>query len=167
MPPPEAVAGTYKMKDGRTIKVAPLTDEDRRTIFRWIDLGCPIDLDPRYDPKAATPTSYGWMGDDQRPTLTVTWPAAGMNPELTRILVGMADAYTGLDPATFTATADFPIEGVASGANLAGRFKEKSPGVWELVLATPIKSLEKGTLIVSMKDRQGNGSRVERRFSVK
>ena len=36
MPPPEAV------KAG---KVAPLTDEDRRTIFRWIDLGCPLDLD--------------------------------------------------------------------------------------------------------------------------
>ena len=36
MPPPEAV------KKG---KVQPLSDEDRRTIVRWIDLGCPIDLD--------------------------------------------------------------------------------------------------------------------------
>ena len=27
----------------------PITDEDRRTIARWIDLGCPIDLD--YDPQ--------------------------------------------------------------------------------------------------------------------
>ena len=35
--------------DGKKIKVAPLTDEDRRTLVRWIDLGCPIDLD--YDPK--------------------------------------------------------------------------------------------------------------------
>src|SRR5262249_40554168 len=40
MPPPEAV------KSG---KVAPLTDEDRRTLVRWIDLGCPIDLD--FDPR--------------------------------------------------------------------------------------------------------------------
>ena len=38
MPPPDAV------KAG---KVAPLTDEDRRTLVRWIDLGCPIDLDVR------------------------------------------------------------------------------------------------------------------------
>ena len=30
-------------------KVKPLTDEDRRTIVRWIDLGCPIDLD--FDPR--------------------------------------------------------------------------------------------------------------------
>ena len=49
MPPPEAVAGTYEGPDGKKIKVAPLTDEDRRTIFRWIDLGCPVDLD--FDPK--------------------------------------------------------------------------------------------------------------------
>ena len=40
MPPPEAV------KEG---KVAALSDEDRRTLTRWIDLGCPVDLD--YDPK--------------------------------------------------------------------------------------------------------------------
>ena len=35
MPPPQAV------KSG---KVQPLTDEDRLTLVRWIDLGCPIDL---------------------------------------------------------------------------------------------------------------------------
>ena len=41
MPPPEAVAGTYVGPDGKKVKVAPLTDEDRRTLVRWIDLGCP------------------------------------------------------------------------------------------------------------------------------
>src|SRR5262249_3988856 len=40
MPPPDAV------KEG---KVKALSDEDRRTLLRWIDLGCPIDLD--YDAK--------------------------------------------------------------------------------------------------------------------
>src|SRR5256885_680803 len=49
MPPPDAVAGTYRAPDGQLIKVTPLTDEDRRTIVRWIDLGCPIDFD--FDPK--------------------------------------------------------------------------------------------------------------------
>src|SRR5262249_25293131 len=33
MPPPEAVAGTYDGPDGKKIAVAPLTDEDRRTIL--------------------------------------------------------------------------------------------------------------------------------------
>ena len=53
MPPPEAVAGTYVGPDGKKVKVAPLTDEDRLTLVRWIDLGCPIDLD--YD--AAQPAA--------------------------------------------------------------------------------------------------------------
>src|SRR5438094_10393139 len=37
MPPPEAVAGNFAAPDGRKIKVPPLSDEDRRTIVRWID----------------------------------------------------------------------------------------------------------------------------------
>lgn len=50
MPPAEAVASG---------KVQPLTDEDRRTIVRWIDLGCPIDVDPQYNPAAPNARSYG------------------------------------------------------------------------------------------------------------
>src|SRR5262249_2583798 len=107
MPPPEAVAGTYKGPDGKSVNVAPLSDEDRRTIVRWIDLGCPIDLDPQYDPAKPESKSYGWMGDDQRPTLTLTYPAPGKNSPLSRILVGMTDAYTGLDQSSFEVTADF------------------------------------------------------------
>jgi hypothetical protein len=80
MPPPEAV------KSG---KVAPLTDEDKRTLVRWIDLGCPIDLD--YDAANPKERCYGWMLDETRPTLTLTYPRAGTNPPLTRILVGMHD----------------------------------------------------------------------------
>src|SRR6185503_15457970 len=44
MPPPDAVAGTYVTPDGQKIKVQGLTDEERMTFVRWIDLGCPIDL---------------------------------------------------------------------------------------------------------------------------
>src|SRR5262249_6542873 len=88
MPPPESIKGTYKGPDGKFIKVPPLPDEDRRTIARWIDLGCPIDLDSNYRPSDPNSRSLGWMGDDQRPTLTLTYPKAGRNPPLTRILIG-------------------------------------------------------------------------------
>ena len=164
MPPPEAVAGTYKAPDGRKIKVAPLTDEDRLTIVRWIDLGCPIDLD--YDPARPEERGYGWMGDDQRPTLTLTYPRAGHNDEVTRFLVGMHDYYTGLDLKSFEVVADFPVDGVKAGQNLASRFKRKEQGVWELRLTDAIKRLAKGILTVSIKDRQGNVSRIERTFAV-
>jgi hypothetical protein len=155
MPPPEAVTA------GR---VKPLGDEDRRTLLRWIDLGCPIDLD--HDPAHPERRGHGWMLDDQRPTLTLTWPRTGTNAGLGRILVGMTDYYTGLDRDSFRVEADFEIDGVPAGRNLAARFREKSRGVWELKLSRPITRLARGKLLVSVKDRQGNLSRIERTFSV-
>jgi hypothetical protein len=157
MPPIEAV------KAGR---VRPLSDEDRRTIIRWIDLGCPIDLDPHYDPTVPGSRSYGWMCDDQRPTLTMTWPQAGHNDSLARILIGMADAYTGLDPASLVVVADFAIDSGRPGQNLAPWFTALPGNRWELNLAQPIESLPRGTIIVFVKDRQGNLQRVHRELSV-
>ena len=83
------------------------------------------------------------MGDDQRPTLTVTYPQPGENEPLSRVMIGMADAYTGLDLASFTVTADFAVDGVQAGENLAPRFKLVSPGVWQWKLAKPIAGLRK------------------------
>ncbi len=164
MPPPEAVAGTYVGPDGKTVKVAALSDEDRRTLVRWVDLGCPIDLD--FDAKTAREAGYGWTLDDGRPTLTLSTPRPGANAELKRIVVGMYDYGTGIDPASFTVKADFPLDGSEPGTELAGRFKETSPGVRELTLATPVTSLKRGTLTVAVKDRQGNLTRIERTLSV-
>jgi hypothetical protein len=164
MPPPKAVAGTYAGPEGKKIKVAPLSDEDRRTIVRWIDLGCPIDHD--FDPKQPERRGNGWMLDDQRPTLTLTYPRAGVNKPLTRILVGMHDYYSGLDMDSFRVVADFPIDGARADENLAKKFRPKGDGVWELALTTPVANLRKGKLTVSVKDQQGNISRIERTFSV-
>ena len=146
MPPPAAV------KDG---SVKPLTDEDRLTIVRWIDLGCPIDLDP----------AHGWMLDDQRPTLTVATPKIGSNPPLDRILIGMHD-YAGLDEKSFGVIADFAVNGMPAGTNLAPQFKTTASGVWELPVS-PALTLPRGKLRVSVKDKQGNATRIERTFTSK
>ena len=156
MPPPEAV------KSG---KVKPLSDEDRFTLVRWIDLGCPIDLD--FDPKTPERTGKGWMLDDQRPTLTLTYPRAVTNETLSRIVVGMNDYDTGLNMDSFHVVADFEIDGQKAGTNLAMKFQATDRGVWELKIAKPPTRIEKGNLTVVIKDRQGNESRVERTFSVK
>ena len=84
MPPPDAV------KEG---KVKPLTDEDRRTLVRWIDLGCPIDLD--YDPAKPEERGAGWMQDDNRPTLTLTYPKPGANGRPHRWASGLPDVARG------------------------------------------------------------------------
>ena len=155
MPPPDAV------KEG---KVRPLSDEDKFTLVRWIDLGCPIDLD--FDPRQPERRGRGWLIDDQRPTLTLTYPCAGVNAPLTRILVGMYDYGTGLDQTSFQVVANFPLAGVAAGEDLAQKFRSKSDGVWELALAAPLRNLPSGKLTISVSDRQGNISRIERTFSV-
>jgi hypothetical protein len=163
MPPPEAVAGTYEGPDGQRIKVAPLTDEDRRTIFRWIDLGCPLDLIP--GSRNSQERGNGWLLDDQRPTLTLASPQAGANKSLTRIVVGMHDYGSGLDMSSFEVIADFALDGVAAGQNLAAKFQAITPGVWEMTLSRPLTELSRGTLTVSVKDRQGNTTRIERTLS--
>jgi len=155
MPPADAV------KSG---KVAPLTDEDRRMIVRWIDLGCPIDHD--FDAKNPDRRGNGWMLDDQRPTLTLTYPQAGANKLLTRIVVGMYDYGTGLDMESFQVTADFPIANMAAGTNLAKQGRSKADGVFEFVLPARAPVMTKGTLTVSVCDRQGNTTRIVRTFSV-
>ena len=119
----------------------PLTDEDRLTIVRWIDLGCPIDLD--YDPAKPQAAGFGWMLDDQRPTLTLASPRAGVNVSLDRILVGMYD-YGGLDVKSFEVIADFAVNGSPAGENLAAKFQATDPGVWQLKLAEPLKVARSG-----------------------
>ncbi len=165
MPPPEAVAGTYKGQDGKLVKVAPLSDEDKLTLVRWIDLGCPIDRE--FDAKRPTERGVGWLLDEGRPTLTLASPHAGPNTApLTRILIGMHDYGTGLDMASLSVTADLAIDGVKAGDNLAAKFKAFPDSRWELLLQSPIAPLPKGRLTVSVRDRQGNVSKVERTFSV-
>ena len=164
MPPPDAVAGKYVGQGGTTIKVEPLTNADRLTIVRWIDLGCPIDM--HFDPENPERQTYGWMCDDNRPTVTLTYPKAGANESLTRIVIGMSDYYSGLDMKSFEVKADFPIDGVDVGENLAPKFKQVNPGVWELRLAKSIAKLPRGRLTVVVRDRQGNRTHLERTFAV-
>src|SRR5262249_49460218 len=138
---------------------------DRLTLVRWIDLGCPIDL--AYD--AANPDARmagSWMVDDSRPIVVLAYPRAGANDPLSRIVVGMYDYYTGLDMNSIQVVADFPVDGTAAGENLAAKFKSTGHGTWEWKLNSPLTSLPKGKLSVSVKDRQGNETRVVRTFSV-
>ncbi len=146
MPPPEAV------KSG---KVKALSDEDRRTIIRWIDLGCPIDLKP-----------VGWGLDESRPTLALTGVRPGVNPPISRLLIGMHDCGTGLDVKSLRVTADFAIGDAKAGEDLASKFKAGDDGVWAWDLPAPLKGLKRGTLTVSVKDKQGNTTRIDRTFSV-
>jgi hypothetical protein len=155
MLPADAVAGTAKGPDGRPVQVAPLSEEDKLTLARWIDIGCPIDRN----------AGCGWFLDEGRPTLILTYPRPGANARLDRILIGMHDYGTGLDLATFRVTATVALDGIPAGENLAPRFKTGAPGIWELRLTNPPGPLSQARLQVEVHDRQGNTARIERTFS--
>jgi hypothetical protein len=155
MPPPDAVAaGT----------VEPLSDEDRRTFARWIDLGCPIDRD--YDPADPAARGRGWMLDDNRPVLTVSHPAPGSIDSFDRIVIGIDDYYTGLDYSTLTVSVNFELDAHPPGDNLAPDFVQTARGVWEYRFNRPVTTLDAGILDVSICDREGNESRNRRLFRV-
>jgi hypothetical protein len=133
---------------------------------RWIDLGCPIDLHPEFDPANIVAETSGYLADDHRPTLVLTYPAAGRNAEVSRLLIGLHDYESGLDMSSFRVTADVAIDDIAASENLAAKFQPLADSRWELKLKTPIKQLSKATLTVSISDREGNIASTTRSFSV-
>lgn len=136
----------------------PLTIDEKMNFGRWIDLGCPIDLSPKDATKA-----IGWYGDDVRPTLNVSVPARNSrSSELTHILIGLADAYTGIDLASLNVSANFPIDGFEADENFASAFEEVEDGVFRYDLAKPLVGPLSGTISFSVKDIQGNTSSIDR-----
>jgi hypothetical protein len=160
MPPPDAIAGTYKDDRGSSIKIEPLTDDDRRTLVRWIDLGCPIDLD--YNPAHPDRRGFGWMCDDNRPVITITSPRPG-DRSIDRIVIGLHDYYSGLDMDSLRVEANVAVEGLAPGENLFKRlaFNETRQGVWQFALKQTLEVAAEIELTVSAKDRQGNRAHIQ------
>lgn len=139
----------------------PLSEFEKRQIARWVDLGAPIDTG------AGTPRArFGWFLDDLRPTLDVSLPRAGLNTTpVTAIRVGVADAHSGIAADSLSITADFSVLGQPPGAELSRLSRQVADGVFEVPLVPA--SLARGVITVSVRDNQGNVSRVVRTFSTR
>ena len=141
--------------------VPPLSEDEKMTFARWVDLGCPINSGTGGN------ADYGWFADELPPTLTVSSPCQNRNTiPLTEIRVGVADAYTGLDTPTLSIKADFPVNGAPTGAELAGQGSFIAPGIYSIPLEPPISNLATSLVTASVADLQGNTNRVEVRFWV-
>lgn len=139
----------------------PLSEEEKLRIVRWIDLGAPLDTG------SGSAAALGWLLDDLRPTLTVSLPRAGSNPgPLAEFRFGVADAYSGIDPASLDVRADFAVNGRAAGAQLADLVEDLGDGRRRLALTAPIVQLARGVLTVGIADQQGNINRVQRVFAL-
>ena len=101
---------------------ALLSDSERRLFSSWIDLAMPIDQ------------GGGYWRDENRPTLTLK--IAG-----NELLVGAADAYSGIDAASLSVSVN----------SKKVSLKSKAPGIWSAQLVAP------STVVTArVKDRAGN-----------
>ena len=145
-----------------TSNVPALTIDEKMTFARWIDLGCPIDH------SAGTPSqAYGWLLDDMPPALTLSAPRPGLNTlPLTTFRVGVADGYTGIATGTLSITSTLGISGRAPGTQLADLAVLVGDGIYELVLPQMITHTNGAHVVASVRDGQGNITRVDQSFSI-
>jgi hypothetical protein len=142
--------------------VSGLSGEQKLTLGRWIDLGCPIDT-----ARGTDNAGFGWFLDDLRPTLEVSLPRPGVNAAPLELLrIGVADANSGVDHDTLRVTADFDVAGRPAGDELADLFTRSGDGIYTLDLPEPLGATARAHLFVEIADVQGNVTRVDRRFTV-
>ncbi len=141
--------------------VPALSEDEKMLIARWIDLGAPIDT--------ATlngNVGFGWFLDDLRPTLEVSLPRPGTSTSpVTTLRIGAADANSGVDLASLSLRADFPVEGRPPDSELFDLASDLGDGIWEIALSSPLPPMVEGHLFAEVADLQGNITRVNRRFA--
>jgi hypothetical protein len=133
--------------------IAGITDEEKRTIARWVDLGSPIDF-PQTD-------GMGYTDDYQLPVVNMYTPHLGDNSSA-QLKVGFNDAKSGLDWSTLEVkyykigSAEQAVTiNVASDVNAKDILtKDMGLGSGEYVIT------------VSIKDKAGNIGVASRRFKI-
>jgi len=159
MPPREAVEGEAETPDGRKIHVPPLSDEDRRTIVRWIDLGCPIDLTDSSDRRKQ---NVGWFADDAPPIVALAeLPPAGSSSR-GAVALGFTDYESGVDEKALRVTADCKINGAPAGTDLSSQFVRQPDGARILSLQDVDASPTGIHMTAVVVDRAGNKTVRER-----
>lgn len=138
-----------------------LSIKEKMTIARWIDLGAPLD-------RSVTTghTGMGWFLDDVRPTLTVSAPRHNLNPgDVDRIVLGIADANSGIDVSSLSVKASFPVDNSPPYTELIDTAVSMGNGIYKIQFsqALPKDSVERH-ILAEVKDNQGNVKRVDLRF---
>ena len=136
--------------------VPPLSADEKILLARWIDLGCPINNGGN----GTTP--WGWFLDEVRPTLTVSAPRADAMERIDEIVVGIADADSGIDASSLSIRANFELAGRAAGTELADLAVASGDGIHRLGLASEQEVPLDGELTFSVRDHQGNTTWVKR-----
>ncbi|MCW8869530.1 MAG: hypothetical protein OQK49_02400, partial [Proteobacteria bacterium] len=138
-----------------------LTNNQKMTLARWIDLGAPIDISEiRGNP------GMGWFLDDLKPTLTISLPRPNFNPNpVDKIRFGLTDANSGIDLSTLSIKANFSVNSLPAETELSGLAVNSGDGIYQISLssALPIDTMERH-IRAEVADHQGNIKRLNVRF---
>jgi hypothetical protein len=158
-----------------------ITDKEKRTIARWVDLGGPIDF--------PTTDGFGYTDDYQLPIVNIYTPFTGNNSS-TMLKVGFADAISGLNLSStsvkyykITANISAQLSNIANSTNFAADLASLKSAIAAAeqtvsintgadidsknILSTNL-SLTAGEYVVtvSVKDNAGNRGIATRRFTI-
>jgi len=138
-----------------------LSNDQKMTIARWIDLGAPIDTaEVRGNP------GFGWFLDDLKPTLSISLPRPNFNATpVAMIRLGLADANSGIDLSTLSIKANFMVNNLPAESELSGLAVNSGDGIYQISLtsALPIDTTERH-IRAEVADHQGNIKRLDVRF---
>lgn len=149
--------------------IMDLSDKEKRTIARWVDMGGPIDF-PQTD-------GFGYTDDSQLPIIHLSSPTLGTNERDIDVIFGLHDAKSGIDEASINIS--FEYVNIKHQTKLviekimvpAFQLKlNKSPlqqGVYSLKL--PQHYMKKSgdyIITIQVKDLTGNKNILTRRFTL-
>ncbi len=136
-----------------------LTNGERMTLSRWVDLGAPIHLG----------ASWGYHEDDLRPTLVVrpSEEAARALPYLDELEIAAFDVESGVVASSLEVTSDRMIGGFPPGANLAAGATLDPEGS-RLLLALPaaVPTGIQPQFTIRVRDAAGHRTEVIRRYGL-
>ena len=130
-----------------------ITDVEKRTIARWVDLGSPIDF-PQTD-------GMGYTDDYQLPVVNIYTPRSGANSS-TQLKVGFNDAKSGLDWSTLEVRY-YRIGSVEQVVPVSPASDVDANDILTKNLALGVGEY---VVTVSINDNAGNTGIATRRFSV-
>jgi hypothetical protein len=139
------------------VGVPGMTNEEKLTLARWVDLGAPIDLG----------APWGFLEDDLRPTLVVrpTLSAARAAGGLDALEIAAFDVESGVVPGSLTVTCNLRLGPYPAGANLAaGRSLDPQGSVLRLVLPRRVGLPERAVFTVGVRDAAGQSTRIIRTY---
>jgi hypothetical protein len=149
--------------------IMDLSDKEKRTIARWVDMGGPIDF-PQTD-------GFGYTDDSQLPIIHLSSPILGTNERDIDVLFGLHDTKSGIDEASINVSFEY--------VNMNNKAKlivekisvppfqlrlNKSPleqGVYSLKLPQRYMKISGDYIItIQVSDKTGNKNILTRRFTL-